>query len=190
MTNEEAIEILQEEHDWVQEPCYVINAIKKAIAALSDVKTSEPLTIEQLRKMDGMPVSLVFDFELEPMIALVEYSEDDDCITMTNNLGGRSEFYSDEELRESGIKAYAYHPAHIDLEAWEPCELCCRLGEVDPCYKDGCFKENAPKCDFRCDKFLDWRADTKKLAGAMFCPKCGRPLTPEARAMLDMRLRG
>lgn len=34
MTNEEAIEILQEEHNWVQEPCYVINAIEKAIAAL------------------------------------------------------------------------------------------------------------------------------------------------------------
>ena len=81
--------------------------------------------------------------------------------------------------------AYAYPPAHIDLEAWEPCELCGRLGEVDPCYKDGCFKENAPKCDFRCDKFLDWRADKRRLDGAMFCPKCGRPLTPEARAMLE-----
>lgn len=34
MTREEAIEILQEEHDWVQEPCYVINAIKKAVEAL------------------------------------------------------------------------------------------------------------------------------------------------------------
>mgnify|MGYP005782993139 CR=1 FL=1 len=34
MTNEEAIEILQEEHDWVQEPCYVMNAIEKAIEAL------------------------------------------------------------------------------------------------------------------------------------------------------------
>lgn len=37
MTREEAIEILQEEHDWVQEPCYVINAIKKAIEALRPV---------------------------------------------------------------------------------------------------------------------------------------------------------
>lgn len=79
---------------------------------------------------------------------------------------------------------------NIDLEAWEPCKLCGRLGEVDPCYKDGCFKENAPKCDFRCDKFLDWRADKRRLDGAMFCPKCGRPLTPEARAMLEKRLRG
>ena len=42
MTREEAVEILQEEHDWVQEPCYVINAIKKAIEAL------RPITREQV----------------------------------------------------------------------------------------------------------------------------------------------
>ena len=47
MTREEAIEILQEEHDWVQEPCYVINAIKKAIEAL------RPVSREQVEKMRG-----------------------------------------------------------------------------------------------------------------------------------------
>ena len=45
MTREEAIEILQEEHDWVQEPCYVINAIKKAIEAL------RPVSREQVEKV-------------------------------------------------------------------------------------------------------------------------------------------
>lgn len=34
MTREEVIEILQEEHDWCQEPSYVIKAIEKALAAL------------------------------------------------------------------------------------------------------------------------------------------------------------
>lgn len=81
-------------------------------------------------------------------------------------------------------------PAHIDWEAWEPCELCKRIDEVDPCYKDGCFRENASACDFRCDKFLEWRADRKRLTGAAFCPKCGRPLTEEAKAELEKRLRG
>lgn len=76
------------------------------------------LSLEQLREMDGKPVLLVFDFELEPMIALIEYAKAADCIILTNNLGGRSEFYSDEELRESGIKVYAYPPAYIDREAW------------------------------------------------------------------------
>lgn len=83
-----------------------------------DTREMVPMTMEQLKKMDGKPVSLVFDFELEPMTALVECVEAADCIILTNNLGGRSEFYSDEELRESGIKAYAYHPAHTDRQAW------------------------------------------------------------------------
>ena len=47
MTREEAIEILQEEHDWVQEPCYVINAIKKAIEAL------RPVSRERVEKVFG-----------------------------------------------------------------------------------------------------------------------------------------
>ena len=59
MANEEAIEILQEEHDWVQEPSYVINAIEKAIAALRSLDAVEPLTIEELREMDGEPVWIV-----------------------------------------------------------------------------------------------------------------------------------
>lgn len=45
MTREEAIEILQEEHDWVQEPCYVIKAIEIAISALT------PPTQEQVNKV-------------------------------------------------------------------------------------------------------------------------------------------
>ena len=44
MTREEAIEILQEEHDWCQEPSYVIKAIEKAIAAL------RPVSREQVEK--------------------------------------------------------------------------------------------------------------------------------------------
>lgn len=36
MTDREAIEILQEEHDYCQELSYVINAIKQAITALQE----------------------------------------------------------------------------------------------------------------------------------------------------------
>ena len=45
VTREEAIEILQEEHDWCQEPSYVIKAIEKAIAAL------RPVSREQVEKV-------------------------------------------------------------------------------------------------------------------------------------------
>lgn len=189
MTNQEAIEILQEEHEYCLEPCYVLNAIEKAISALRSEPTGEPLTLEQLREMDGRCVKVVVD-EIEPleMLALVEATKGEDCVLLRNNLGGVSEFYSDNDLMEDGIKAYAYPPAHIDRDAWEPCEVC---GEQDdPCYKDGCFKENAPKCEYRCDKYLAWRRNLRRIRLAKFCPKCGRPLTPEAWAMLEKRLRG
>lgn len=41
MTTEEAIEILQEEHDYCQEPFYVIKALKMAIAALRAQQEAE-----------------------------------------------------------------------------------------------------------------------------------------------------
>lgn len=58
MTDKEAIEILQEEHRYCQEPCYVMNAIERAITALREKlerEQNEPLTLEQLRQMDGLP---------------------------------------------------------------------------------------------------------------------------------------
>ena len=47
MTDKEAIEILQEEHRYCQEPCYVMNAIERAITALREKlerEQNEPLT--------------------------------------------------------------------------------------------------------------------------------------------------
>lgn len=177
----------------------VADALELAIAALraggkdmnaTTMPAGQPLTLEQLRGMDGQCVKVVVDgVELLEMLALVEVPKDEDCVLLRNNLGGVSEFYSDDDLREDGVKVYAYQPRHIDREAWEPCGLCGRIGEADPCYKDGCFKKNAPACDFRCDKFLDWRADTRRLTGAMFCQKCGRPLTEAAWAELEKRVR-
>lgn len=157
----------------------------------------EPITLEQLRGMDGEPVLLVFDFEPEPMISLIEYAQDDDCIILTNNLGGRSEFYSDEELREYGIKVYVYRPVatdtnvggkdinvptSINLDAWEPCEECktCRncknYDDYDP------YEGTTGECG-QCYNMSNFEP-------VNFCHDCGKPLTEEARAMLEKRLRG
>ena len=51
MTKDEAIEILQEEHCWCQEPCYVIRAIEIAIDALRPAPAVPPLTQADLDKM-------------------------------------------------------------------------------------------------------------------------------------------
>lgn len=75
----------------------------------------------------------------------------------------------------------AYPPAHIDREAWEPCELC-----------------GGDKLDgFGVGDHFGLRAyirggDKKppKNERFQFCPKCGRPRTPEAWAELEKRLMG
>ena len=89
---------------------------------------------------------------------------------------------------------------NIDLEALEPCEVCNgkktlyqhtnstklfmnTFGEAStlvtecmacPPYADCCMKGISANSAFKIN----------------FCPECGRPLTPEARAMLEKRLRG
>lgn len=78
-----------------------------------------PLTLEQLREMDGRCAKVVVD-GVEPleMLVLIEIVEAAGAIILRNNLGGFDEYYSDDELKEDGIKVYAYPPAHIDREEW------------------------------------------------------------------------
>lgn len=136
MTNEEAIKHIT---TWLYDapalpPMQVVQALELAVTALraggtdTNVPTmpaGQPLTLEQLRGMDGRCVKVVV-YGVEPleMLALVEAPEDEGCVLLRNNLGGVSEFYSDDDLREDGVKVYAYPPAHIDREAWEPCGRC------------------------------------------------------------------
>lgn len=71
---------------------------------------------------------------------------------------------------------------------WKPCKVCERKN--DPCYENDCFKKNAPKCRYSCDKYITWRNNQRRLIDSKFCPKCGRPLTDQAWAELEKRLRG
>lgn len=77
--------------------------------------------------------------------------------------------------------AYAYPPAHIDREAWGPCEAC----------KEGTIEINIP--EFRalaiCNQHMNHDAFTLNLQ-TLFCPVCGRPLTEEAWKELENRVRG
>lgn len=75
-------------------------------------------------------------------------------------------------------------PAHINREAWEPCEVCKK--QEDPCIKDGCFRRNRWKCGFGCDKYKEFVV----LRKSKFCPNCGRPLTDKAWDELEKRIGG
>lgn len=77
--------------------------------------------------------------------------------------------------------AYDYLPAHIDREAWEPCELCHgnKLDSVGVGDHFGLrvYLRGGNKNPPENERF-------------QFCPKCGRPRTEEAWAELEKRFRG
>ena len=118
MTREEAIKILEYpvkkwsmEWDEREDGLSYYEALDMAIAALRQQETvtnrNEPLTLDELRQMDGEPVWVVYD-EDAGMWALVEVLEE--SIFLTNNLGGRSEYAADVELEDDGITVYRQKP--------------------------------------------------------------------------------
>lgn len=166
MEKKEAIEILQEEHDWVQEPCYVIKAIEMAIDALKMPEKGEPLTIEQLREI---PHGKIKDSTLQSI-----------C----------------DRANEIACKS-----ANIDRKAWEkPCSVC---GGKTTLYQQtnttklfiSTFGKKATlvtEC-MACPPYADCCMKDISVNSAFkikFCPECGRPLTEEAQAELEKRLRG
>lgn len=72
---------------------------------------NEPMTLEQLREMDGEPVYLIVDDGYEPleMWALIDVPEKDH-IVLINNIGGRSAYYSDDDLERDHITVYRRPP--------------------------------------------------------------------------------
>lgn len=73
---------------------------------------NEPLTLEELREMDGEPVYLIVDDQYEPlkMWALIEVVETANCVILTSNLGGRNEYYDNDEMKDDGVTAYRRPP--------------------------------------------------------------------------------
>ena len=113
MTREEAIEAIK--CNWPDSRYTILReALDVAIDALRQeehfrevTKKVEPLTLDELRKMDGEPVWVVYD-EDAGMWGLVEVCEE--SIFLTNNLGGRTEYAADVELEDDGITVYRQKP--------------------------------------------------------------------------------
>lgn len=86
------------------------------------------------------------------------------------------------EIMETCLEAVrGCSPAHIDREEWEPCELC-----------DGDKLDGVGFGDhFGLRLYLrGGNKNPPENERFQFCPKCGRPRTPEAWAALKKRLRG
>ena len=142
-----------------------------------------PLTIEQLREMDGKPV----------------YCPDDGIwgIISVDSTGrwagipffrGRTNVVNVEyDIEARGMSVYAYPSAHIDREAWEPCLFCCeeRKGR-----KTLAFDEAGDAVTIEIDGNAAAIESDSMGFIIKFCPECGRPLTDKAWAELEKRLRG
>lgn len=128
-------------------------------------QSDEPLTPEQLMGMDGQPIWIEHDADPKYNHVWMIWNNE---IGMRHNLAGYNIFW----------RAYAYQPAHIDREAWEPCEYCNGAK-----YVYGQAIAVVPNGDKgQIEKEVEGDFD--------YCPECGRPLTPEAWDMLKKRLRG
>lgn len=170
---------------------------RKALTALRSMQEAgEPLSLEQLREMDGKPV-WIEDLQTYGLVSVENNGtwEGVPFVVFTEN--GVKFTYN---IEERGLKIYAYPPAHIDRSKWEPCEFCngktvlyqytnstklfvntfggaaTLVTECNDCppYADCCMKDISANSAFR----------------IKFCPECGRPLTEEAWAELERRLRG
>ena len=110
MTTNEAIEIPRKNRPTSDtRPCgmELCDAVDMAISALRQQEcvgeANKTLTLDELRKMDGEPVWVVYG-EDAGMWALVEVCEE--SIFLTNNLGGRTEYAANVELEDDGITVY------------------------------------------------------------------------------------
>lgn len=76
-----------------------------------------------------------------------------------------------------------YPPAHINRDAWEPCDEC-----KPSCM--GCANYNAwdrygkPQVCETCEEYSNFEPDDN------YCANCGRPMTEEAWKLLEKRVRG
>ena len=164
------------------------SAVKNPDAIPTFTPSNDPLTLEQLRKMDRFSPP-IYDICLNEWCCVRE----DACAgdIGVSYIGGGT-----RPLEEN--RFYPYPLPHIDREAWEPCEVCngkttlyqhtndtklfmntfgraaTLVTECVPCppYADCCMKGISDNSAFKIN----------------FCPECGRPLTDEAVEMVMERL--
>ena len=187
MTHEEAArildpetsaEVLREYGDGNAQIAACDEACRIAADVLLNKPTGDPLTLEQLRDMDGQPVWIERnESPHDGKWFIVDHADIENPDRTLYTKEGVT--YSDYGVH---FTAYAYPPAHIDREAWEPCEVC---GEKDP-FGNPKFSHHFVVDEsslYFCDSDFGWEGEKIK-----FCPFCSRPLTEEAWAELEKRM--
>ena len=175
MTIEEAVLVLKRYQGY--EPMEDGNILKHSFdltdetvdTLLSAIRTEpagEPLTLEQLREMDGQKVLLYRMKSTEPL--------EPGTVKQNGDVLGDAGMLAYHELYLETWVAFTYPPAHIDMEAWSGCV--CTASDKSCC---SCVSMNCHTC-----------IRESEYKRGHYCSACGRPLTEEARAELEKRLRG
>lgn len=131
----------------------------------------KPLTLEELRKMDGKPVQ----YEATGEVFIVDLNNPDfgDCVV---NADGYYIPLHRAVDRAIGRRFFAYERPRLDRSAWEPCENCkskCRT----------CLRNETSRCK-KCNNYDCYYPVSN------FCQYCGKPLTDAAWDMLERRMHG
>ena len=179
MTNEEAVKHIA---TWLYAapglpPMQVVQALELAVNALRaggkdmnvpTMPAGQPLTLDHLCKIEGKKVLIYRMKSTEPL--------EPGTVKFNGDVLGDNGTLAYHELYLLTWVAFSYPTAHIDREAWEPCGLCGTLNDEIMCR----FSE---KTEYD-------QSTTSRYAMARFCPNCCRPLTEEAWAELENRVRG
>lgn len=141
----------------------------------------KPLTLEELRKMDGKPVFVECLNPQKYICPPVGWR------ILSKSITGRFGVWDGENClveRDYGTDwiAYSYEPPFVDRSAWEPCEFC---GKAD--FGEFGFEISKHYAKIVC-ALGSWRFPKNERFN--FCPKCGCPLTDSAWDMLERRLAG
>ena len=132
----------------------------------------DPLTLEQLRKMDGQPVWIMES----PNWGHWELSEDAEDYLCDRDTDLYGLTYPDPDgkggLHKLGWIAYAYPPAHIDREALEDCPVCGKYKVIT--FKGYRTKEEAID--------MSGKSHPHISGAASFCPRCGKSIVSGAGA--------
>ncbi|OUN23571.1 hypothetical protein B5G34_00265 [Flavonifractor sp. An82] len=184
MTHEEAARILDPDttrealNPYADSPVERMRLLDAACRVAADVLrnklTGEPLTMEQLREMDGQPAWC----EEQKEWGIIHIDPDG----MWANIPFFRGVYCDLDVKYNGLTLYAYQPAHIDREAWKPCGEMCRNNcatcdhNADEVFGDADYCKD-------CHRYSKWESSIHK-----YCERCGRPRTPDAWAELEKRI--
>ena len=151
-----------------------------ALTALHSMpEAGEPLSLEQLRKMDGKPV-WIEDVNRWGLVSIPEAGQfKNSPFVLFRKNGVQFEWL----VEDSELTVYSYPPAHIDREAWTA-----KWIEDGDCeHKPHRIRDVKKWKKYKCSKcgYKAGRSNSRN-----YCPSCGRAMTPEAWAELERRLRG